>query len=49
MLCLMLNMLIIIFYFLFPLSHVVDKWKAYEKAMEDLHKAIIHELNNAFF
>jgi hypothetical protein len=34
-------------YFLFPYTHVVDKWKACEKAMEDLRKAIIHDLNNA--
>jgi hypothetical protein len=35
-------------FFLFPFFHVVGKWKAHEKAMEDLHKASVHELNNEF-
>jgi hypothetical protein len=39
--CFMFNLHIYI-----PLFHVLDKWNAYEKAMEDLHKASVHELNN---
>jgi hypothetical protein len=34
--------------FSFPLFQVVDKWKDYEKTMENFHKASVHELNNAF-
>jgi hypothetical protein len=45
MFCLMFNLLIII-YIVFPLFHVFEKWKAYEKAMEDLHKVSVHEFNN---
>jgi len=33
-------------YIYVPLFHVLDKWNAYEKTMEDLHKASVHELNN---
>jgi hypothetical protein len=46
----MLKLLIIIWSFSISIlsCHVVDKWKAYEKAMEDLHKASVHELNDEF-
>jgi hypothetical protein len=33
-------------YMYIPLFHVLDKWNAYEKTMENLHKASVHELNN---
>jgi hypothetical protein len=33
-------------YIYIPLFHVLDKWNAYEKVIEDLHKASVHELNN---
>jgi hypothetical protein len=33
-------------YIYIPLFNVLDKWNAYEKAIENLHKASIHELNN---
>jgi len=33
---------------MFPLFHVVDKWKPYEEAMEDLHNVSVRELNNEF-
>jgi hypothetical protein len=40
-LCLKLNI------YIFNFHYVVDKWKYYEEAMEDLHKVSVHELNNA--
>jgi hypothetical protein len=44
----MLKLLIIIRSFLFSLFYVVDKRKANEEAMEDLHKVGVHDLNNEF-
>jgi len=35
-----------IIYHIVGLFHVLDKWHAYEKTMEDLHKVSVHELNN---
>ncbi len=37
---------IYIIYIYIILFHVLEKWNAYEKAMEDLHEASVHELNN---
>ncbi len=37
---------IYIIYIYIILFHVLDKWNAYEKAMEDLHEASVQELNN---
>jgi hypothetical protein len=33
-------------YIYIPFFHVLEKWNAYEKAMEGLHKPSVHELNN---